>query len=89
MTIVHMADAEFDAKIAVLVAKIRSSSLNRTADVKEPFDGPIEMIPVVYAMCQVMAEACIATGHDEHAWWDLLRNAMAESIDSAEKKAWC
>ena len=45
------------------------------------------MMPVAYAMFEVLAEACLASGHDELAWWDFLRGALAECIARAEKKA--
>ena len=82
-----MDDNSQEALIATLVAKIRASSLNRAANVKEPFDGPLEMMPVAYSMFKVLAEACLASGHDELAWWDFLRGALAECIARAEKKA--
>lgn len=76
-----------EALIATLIAQIRSSSLNRAASVKEAYDGPLEMIPVAYAMFEVLAESCFASGHDEFAWWDFLREALGECIQRAEKKA--
>ena len=76
-----------EALIATLVAKIRASSLNRLASVKEPFDGPIAMIPVAYAMFEVLARACIASGHDEFWWWKFLREALNECISDAESEA--
>jgi hypothetical protein len=82
-----MEDIKQEAAIAVLVAKIRASSLNRPARVKEPFDGPMEMIPVAYAMFEVLAEACIASGHDEYSWWEFLRGALDEVIDKVEERA--
>jgi hypothetical protein len=82
-----MDDNSREAMIATLVAEIRASPLNRAASVKEPLDGPREMMPVAYAMFEVLAESCIASGYDELAWWDFLREALAECICRAEKKA--
>lgn len=82
----EMDDNSQEALIAVLVAKIRASSLNRSASVKEPFDGLLEMMPVAYAMFEVLAESCLASGHDELAWWDFLRGALDECIVRADKK---
>lgn len=82
-----MDDSSQEAMIAILVAKIRASSLNRAANVPEPFDGPFAMMPVAYAMFEVLADACISSGHDEQSWWDFLRGALNECIARAEKKA--
>ncbi len=80
-------DSSEEAMIAVLAAKIRASSLNRAANAKEPYDGTIEMVPVAYAMFEVLADACIATGHKEEDWWDFLRCALDECISKSEAKA--
>lgn len=77
---------EEEALIATLAAKIRASSLNRAADVKEPFDGPIAMLPVAYAMFQVLADAQQYSGHNESDWFDFLRAALDECIDRSEQK---
>jgi hypothetical protein len=76
-----------EAQIAIFIAKLKASSFNRNLAVKEAFDGPIEMIPVVYAMLEFLADSCIATGHDEWAWWQFLRDSLDECIAQSERKA--
>lgn len=83
-----MDDADMEAMIATLTAKIRASSLNRAVDVKEPFDGPLAMMPVAYAMFAVLADACIGSGHSEEDWWEFLRGALEESIHNASERVW-
>ena len=76
-----------EAMTVSCAAFLRSSWIHPANSANEPFDVPLMMIPIAYAMFQVLAEACIATGHDEQAWWSFLRESLAEAIDQAEMKA--
>jgi hypothetical protein len=81
-------DIKQEVLIETLVAKIKASSLNRANEAKEPYDSLDNMIPVAYAMFQVLCESCLHTGHDYQRWWDFLRLALNECIYQAEEKSY-
>ncbi len=72
---------EEEALVATLEAKIGSSSLNRAIKCKEPFDRPLAMVPVAYAMFKVLVDAVEGSGHDEDAWDKFLHEALDECIN--------
>ena len=76
-------NAVFEADVATLIAKISASSLNRALDVKEPFDAPDDMVPVAYAMFEVLCKACAGSGRDDD-WYDFLSAALKETIARVE-----
>lgn len=78
--------AAFEALVATAKARISSSSINVASSAKEPFDGPVMLAPIAYAMLEFLCEACIATGHDDGTWWMFLREALDECIARAERK---
>ena len=77
-------DAEFEAEVAIVMAKLGSSSLLRHA--KEPYDTTHNMMPVAYAMFLTMAHAGVGSGC-EYAWFDFLEEALKECIDDAMRKS--
>ena len=80
-------DGMREALTALCEAHLESSWINPANTAKEPFDVPLMMIPIAHAMFQFLTKACIATGHDEQAWWSFLRESLDEAIDHAEEKA--
>jgi len=77
-------EAEFEAEVAVLTAKLQSSSLLKQA--KEPFDATHNMMPLAYAMFLTLAHAGVGSGC-EHEWFAFLEEALKESIADAERKS--
>lgn len=73
--------AQLDATIATIAAKLRASSLNRKQ--KEPYDTPSAMVPVAYAMFDVLVEAGGGSSL-ESKWHQFLRESLAESIARKE-----
>ena len=73
--------AQLEATVATITAKLRASSLNRHQ--KEPYDTPGAMVPVAYAMFEVLVDAGEGSSL-ELEWLRFLRESLAECI--ARKK---
>ncbi len=69
--------AQLEATIVTIAAKLRASSLNRHQ--KEPYDTPGAMVPVAYAMFEVLVDAGNGSGL-ELEWHRFLRESLAECI---------
>jgi hypothetical protein len=75
--------AKLEADIATIYAKLRASSLIRHQ--KEPYDTPTAMMPVAYAMFEVLVDVGGGSGR-ELEWHQFLRESLAECIVREELK---
>jgi hypothetical protein len=76
--------AKQESEIAILVARIKSSSLLSACDSKEPFDRTINGIPLAYAFFQVLVEVGECSGNDQ-SWNEFLVDALHEVIQKSEE----
>ena len=76
--------AKMETDIALLIARIQSSTFNLAVDVKESFDRPIAMIPAAYAFFEVLVQSGVATG-SEQAWNQFITETLAEVIRKSEE----
>jgi len=73
--------AKLEAAVATIAAKLRASSLNKRQ--KEAYDTPDAMVPVAYAMFEVLVDAGGGSGR-ELTWHQFLRESLDECIARKE-----
>ena len=74
---------EMESEIALLIARIRSSSLFAAGEVKEPHDRTTAMIPAAYAFFEVLVQSGLGSGH-ENEWHQFLTESLAEVVRKNE-----
>lgn len=78
---------EMEGKIAILIAKIKASSLHpNLSEIKEPCDITTEMTPLAYAFFTLLANAGEGTGK-ELTWGRFLHEALDECLYLAEQRS--
>jgi|JI10StandDraft_1071094.scaffolds.fasta_scaffold119014_2 hypothetical protein len=75
--------AKMECDIAMLIARISSSTLNAAKGVKEPYDRPTAMIPAAYAFFEVLVESGLYSGR-ESDWHKFLQETLNEVIRKSE-----
>jgi hypothetical protein len=71
--------AKRETEIAILIARIRSSTLFAAGEVKEPADRTTAMIPAAYAFFEVLVQSGLGSGN-ENDWHQFLTETLAEVI---------